>query len=369
MAVMIMDLLRYLGGEVVLASRLRSYDREGSAIRQERLAAVGARLAARAADRLRGSSQVDAWVTYHCYHKAPDLIGPTVSRRLAVPYVIIEPSLAPRQARGPWAVGYAMALRALRCADLLLPVTRRDATALIGSAERLPAVRHFPPFLDAAPYRLAASRRAWHRARVAGLTGLDPDQPWLLTVAMMRQDVKRQSYRGLSQALAALGERPWQLLVVGDGEARDDVVAEFARFAASRVRFLGTAEGTTLTALYAASDLFVWPAFGEAYGMAMLEAQAAGLPVIACQEGGVADIVADGVTGLLTTDRDMRQLSVAVELLLGDPQRRLAMSAAASAKVVEQHDRPVAADRLRAALAEAAEARRRLWSTGCRSSS
>ena len=46
--------------------------------------------------------------------------------------------------------------------------------------------------------------------------------------------------------------------------------------------------------MYAAADLYVWPAVREAYGIALLEAQAAGLPVVAGREGGVAEVVADG---------------------------------------------------------------------------
>jgi glycosyltransferase involved in cell wall biosynthesis len=70
-----------------------------------------------------------------------------------------------------------------------------------------------------------------------------------------------------------------------------------------RVRSLGALPGGRLPALYAACDLYVWPAVREAYGMAMLEAQALGLPVLAGDEGGVADVVADGVTGRLVPRR------------------------------------------------------------------
>ena len=72
--------------------------------------------------------------------------------------------------------------------------------------------------------------------------------------------------------------------------------------------------------------------------MALLEAQAAGVPVIAGSEGGVADIVADGSTGLLVEPRSPPAFAVAVRALLDDPERRRAMGAAAQARVLARHD-------------------------------
>ena len=60
------------------------------------------------------------------------------------------------------------------------------------------------------------------------------------------------------------------------------------------MRCVGALPAAALPEIYAAADLYVWPACNEAYGMALLEAQAAGVPVVAGAEGGVPDIVADG---------------------------------------------------------------------------
>jgi glycosyltransferase involved in cell wall biosynthesis len=62
----------------------------------------------------------------------------------------------------------------------------------------------------------------------------------------------------------------------------------------------------------------VWPAINEAYGMALLEAQSAGMPVVAGRTGGVPDIVRDGVTGLLTPIGDEAAFAEAVASLLTD---------------------------------------------------
>ena len=70
--------------------------------------------------------------------------------------------------------------------------------------------------------------------------------------------------------------------------------------------------------LYASADLYVWPAIGEAWGMALLEAQAAGLPVVVGRSGGIPDIVADGEAGILVQAGDARALALAVATLLDD---------------------------------------------------
>ena len=78
--------------------------------------------------------------------------------------------------------------------------------------------------------------------------------------------------------------------VPGGGE----VEAAFESAAPGRARFAGELGSGDLAAIYAASDLCVWPAVNEAYGMAMLEAQAAGVPVVSRAVRGVPDVVCDG---------------------------------------------------------------------------
>ena len=72
--------------------------------------------------------------------------------------------------------------------------------------------------------------------------------------------------------------------------------------------------------------------------MALLEAQAAGLPVVAGASPGVARIVADGQTGFLTPAGDDRMLAAAVQRLAIDPHERRAMGQAAMQKAKLQHD-------------------------------
>ena len=342
MARQFMDLLAGLGHEVVLASRLRSWDGTGNPARQARLAGLGRGLARRL---LSTHPDYQLWFTYHLYHKAPDHLGPAVARALGIPYVVAEASVAGKRAHGPWAMGHAAVLDALAQADGVLAMTRVDRAGLAAVVpdDRLVL---FSPFIDARPFAGAHVQRG----EIAAAYGLDMGQPWLLAVAMMRADAKLRSYRLLAASLAELGCQPWQLLIVGDGPARSVVEAAFAA-QAGRVRFAGELPPCRLPGLYAAADLYVWPACDEAYGLGILEAQAAGLAVVAGAEYGVPDIVQDRRTGLLVAARAPAAFARAIGDLLGTPERRRAMGAQARKRVLAEHDMVPAGHRLTAILA------------------
>ena len=353
MARALVDALARTGQRVEIACRLRSYDRTGDAHRQQRLQALGERCAQKLLRRYRqGQQPPQAWLTYHGYHKAPDWLGPAVSAALGIPYLMIEASFAPKQAAGPWVLGHQATERALRRADVVIGLTEVDLECLAPLVEPPAQLRHLPPFLDPAPYAAARSARERHRTQIAARWAMDPGRPWLLAVAMMRADVKRDSYLLLGQALACMRDRPWQILVIGDGLARAEIEAAFAPLG-PRALFAGALPEALLPALYAACDLYVWPAVREAYGLAMLEAQAAGLPVVAGREGGVAEVVQHGVTGILTPPRDPQAFARAIETLLADPDRRRDMAEAAWHFVAGQRSLDQAASALDAALREA----------------
>jgi glycosyltransferase involved in cell wall biosynthesis len=353
MARALMRALAVGGHPVTLASRLRSYDRVGDAARQARIRSLGGRVAAQLLlryRRTRAKLRPRAWLTYHAYHKSPDWLGPEVSAALGIPYLLAEASFAPKRREGPWATGHAATEGAIRAADVVLALTAIDAECLAPLVVPPAELRRLPPFIDPAPFGAARSERARHRAELATRFGLDPATPWLLAVAMMREDVKRDSYLVLGRALGSLRDRPWQLLVVGDGPARIEIEADLLRLCPERVRFAGALAEADLPACYAAADLFVWPAIGEAYGLAMLEAEAGGLPVVAGREGGVAEVVQDGVTGVLTPARDPEAFAAATARLLDDPERRRAMGDRAARFVAGERSLAHAAGTLASAI-------------------
>jgi glycosyltransferase involved in cell wall biosynthesis len=338
-----LDALLLAGHEPFLAAHLRSFDPVGRALRQKRLAARGRQAAERLIARWRARSDTapGLWFTYHLYYKAPDWIGPAVSAALGIPYVVAEASFAAKRVNGPWDTGHRAVAAALRHADRVIGLNSADRDGvlpLLASPDRYDAM---PPFLDASPF--AAPREPAH-------------PPRLVTVAMMRPGDKLASYRVLGAALAGLLDRDWSLDVIGDGPARAEVAACFEALG-SRIRYAGALAEPAIAQHLAAADLFVWPAINEAFGMALLEAQASGLPVIAGRSGGVGDVVAEGVTGLLTPPGDAAAFAAAVRALLADPPRRIAMGEAARDKIRRDHDLPAAAGRLAGIVAGLGRAR------------
>ena len=351
---LLMEAVACAGHRVNLVSSFCSYDKSGDAKRQAALRDEGLELAHRLVAQWRDGAigaPPDLWLTYHVFYKAPDWLGPHISAALGIPYVLAEASYAAKRAGGPWAIGHEACGNAIRSAALVLCPSRDDIAgiqALVDSPDR---ILHLPPFLDLAPFQAARGGRDAYRAKFAADHDLDPRLPWILVVAMMRPGDKLASYQALAAALARLPDLNWCLIVAGDGPGRAQVEGAFESAVPGRTRFLGEMALAGLAPLYAACDLFAWPAVNEAYGMAMLEAQAAGLPVVSSNLRGVPDVVLDGRTGLLAPPGDEVAFAGRLRELLTDPARRSAMGVAAAHFISSERGVDVAAKRLADALA------------------
>ena len=349
---LIMRAFSLAGHEPYLASTFRSFEGRGEVDRQTAIADAGAAAAQALIRRYRAaprSAWPEAWFTYHVYHKSPDWLGPAVSLALDIPYLVAEASHAPKQADGPWASGYVAAGAAIAQANVVLAVTTDDFDCLRDLVSDPTRLMSLAPFLDSEDYRSERSARQEHRTALARELGCDERRPWILSVAMMRHGDKLDSFQRLGKGLARLRDVDWQLLVVGEGEARRQV--EDALAGAGRVIYAGARCQSSLPRFYVAADVLAWPAVNEAYGMALLEAQASGLPVVAGRERGVPDIVRDGETGLLTAPGDVDEFAVALRRLLQEENLRRRMSEAAADNVATRHDITRAARILDRALA------------------
>ncbi|MEM9551385.1 MAG: glycosyltransferase family 4 protein [Pseudomonadota bacterium] len=316
-------------GPVELVSDLRLFERRGDREAQTKLITTARDEVDRLISVWRGRD-LRAWVTYHNYYKAPDLIGPAVCAALGLAYVQIESTRARSRLYGPWHRFAEAAHKAADAAQVIFYLTQNDRIALDRDRPSGQCLTHLPPFLGDT---FLAKRPL---PRVDSL---------LLSVGMMREGDKMASYKIIAETLALLDDE-WQLDIAGDGPAHAEVKALMAPFGSS-IRFLGELDKGQLQTVYSASSLLFWPGVNEAFGMVYLEAQAAGLPVVAQDRPGVRDVLSggpypaetSGPSALADRIRDLR-----------DPTRHAAAARAASSFVAENHLLSAAANRLRAAL-------------------
>ena len=340
------------GAKVEIASRLRTRLPEADEASQRAMAAKGDAAAKRIIAQYRARPKRErpqAWFSYHLYYKAVDWIGPKVADALDIPYCLAEASHAPKRAEGSYAFSHAACEAAIKRADAIFclnPVDRGCVAPLVAKKRLI----DLPPFLDIEALTKGTPERDAARRHLAQAHGLDPDQPWLIAVGMMRKGDKLASYRLLAEALQHL-DRPWQLIVVGDGEAKADVERAM-RPIAGGVFLLGALPQAKLPAIYAGCDLFVWPAINEAFGMALLEAQCCGLPAVAGAWGGVPAILMDGKTGWLSEPGDATAFSADVDFALDADLWAFAKAARENAR--KKHDIDAAADVLMRSLTKVA---------------
>jgi len=101
--------------------------------------------------------------------------------------------------------------------------------------------------------------------------------------------------------------------------------------------YTGYLNGTELARAYASSDIFVFPSTTDTFGNVIIEAQAAGLPVVVSDVGGPRELVIDGVNGLITKALDVASFTVAICRLVEDEPLRKKMSAAARRSVADRN--------------------------------
>jgi glycosyltransferase involved in cell wall biosynthesis len=141
----------------------------------------------------------------------------------------------------------------------------------------------------------------------------------------------------LVRALALVSARGLEALLVGDGPERAAVEDEIERLGVgSAVRLLG--ERTDVPELLATAHVFVLSTRSEGLPLSVLEAMAAGLPVIASNVGGIHELVADGVSGVLVPPDDPDALAEAIERLVEDPSLAQRLGRAGRRRVAENFD-------------------------------
>jgi phosphatidyl-myo-inositol alpha-mannosyltransferase len=250
--------------------------------------------------------------------------------------------------------------RLLDRASLLLPVS--------GSA-RLAVEPFFPGRYRIVPngvdFEFFASARATEPAlaRPLDIPGevpaerVPPDQAGVLPqrILFVGAAVPRKGLPIMLEAYRLLRTRRQglELLIAGDGPLLAGVRRAVPERLRGEVQFLGSCDRRALRACHAQADVFCAPSLGrESFGMVLLEAMAAGVPVIASDIDGYAEVVDPGVDGLLVSPGDPVALAAALDYLLGDPGLRSRLARAGCRKAASlRWDR--IADAVEAAYLEA----------------
>lgn len=135
---------------------------------------------------------------------------------------------------------------------------------------------------------------------------------------------ERKGVRYIIEALPLLSKRTVKLIIIGsDDEKFYGQLAELKRV---RERIIFVPHSSNLWEYYAASDIFVFPTLCEPFGLVIVEAMASGLPVITSRVAGAADLIIDGVNGLLLrASSDVNDLAAKIELLLSNAELRKTM--------------------------------------------
>jgi glycosyltransferase involved in cell wall biosynthesis len=160
---------------------------------------------------------------------------------------------------------------------------------------------------------------------------------------------RQKGHRYLIRATAEVAPRWPQLhiVLVGDGELRPAIKAQVEEAGvAHRVHFLGSRRD--VPELLAASDSFVLPSLWEGLSVALVEAMASKLPVIATAVSGTSQVVVDGVTGWLVPPADPTSLARVMTELISDPARAARMGAAGRERVAASFSAQAQAEQLAA---------------------
>lgn len=198
--------------------------------------------------------------------------------------------------------------------DMVIAISQGVEAALLAGGVPLARIRRIPSGVETA--RFLPNEQA--RQQLRAVLGLAPHDIMVLTVGALTE---RKGHGILFSAASRLRERGVRLhyVVCGEGSLRPTLEAQ--------VRALGLQEAVHFSGFAAnvpdyvsAADIFVHVPLWEGLGVAVIEALAARLPVVASRVGGIPELIDDQVTGLLVPPQDAAALAVAIERLVHDPQ-------------------------------------------------
>ncbi len=330
---LMMRALEASGYEVEIASRYIAYQkRPSSTLFEERRQGAMAELERLHAEWSGRSERTRPalWFTYHSYCKAPDWLGPAIAEKFGIPYVTAEACRTRQATDADWQEARVQVQEAVQKAAINFCLKRSDLDYLKSFMEDQHSIRSLAPFIDLA--ELDALKAEIPPNPFKG------DAPILVAAGMMRPGAKTQSYLQLAAALERNAEKPWKLVIIGDGPSRSDIETAFSWADAERIHWTGAVSRPEVLEWFSRADIFTWPGIREAIGMVFMEAQSRKLPVVAFNSLGVPLVVEHGETGLLVLENEIEAYAGAISRLLDDPHLRQQMGATAREYIAGQHD-------------------------------
>lgn len=295
------------------------------------------------------NSPADIWLSYHTYYKAPDLLGPICSSRLSIPYVIFQGIYSTKRKRSLKTFpGFLLNRAALQAAQVVFTNKKTDEHNLkrLLPEER---VKYISPGLipDQFNFDLVARRALKEQWNVG-------ERRVVMTTAMLRPGVKTTGVIKVIDSCAELRKRGHDLIliVIGDGVNRSMIEQEGREKLSDNILFLGKIPRHELYRYYSAADVFAFPGIEEALGMVYLEAQSAGLPVVAFNNWGAKEAVIHNETGLLSSAEKPEAFTQDIETLVVDRDRRIKMRDAAKTHIRTNHDSTINYQAVNAKLLE-----------------
>jgi glycosyltransferase involved in cell wall biosynthesis len=266
----------------------------------------------------------------HAYLPAANVIGPVAARLSSVPRVIVS-----KRALAEYKAHYPLLRRVEPLGNRLADVILVNSDAVRRDVER--------------------TERHWEGKFRKIYNGVAPIEPWAPDEAMAfrrREGIPDDTlvalcvsnfypYKGHEELVEAVAKvvpvypNVIFLMVGRDSGTMEATKARVRERGIERsVRFVGSR--TDVPDLLRASDLFVHPSREEGFSNAILEAMAAGLPVVACDVGGNPEAIVDRETGRLVPPRNAWAFASAVAELLADPEKRKAMGEAGRHRATER---------------------------------
>ncbi len=216
--------------------------------------------------------------------------------------------------------------------DAVVAISQGVRSALLVGGVSPSRIHIIPSGIDTARFTLTTEQRTQQRAaqRIA------PDARVVLAVGTLAE---RKGQRTLLQAAVFLQQKGVRLryLICGDGPLRAVLENEAQALGlALNIQFLGFC--SDIIKYLAVTDVFVHVPLWEGLGIAVIEALAAGLPVVASRVGGIPELVEDGRSGLLVPPQEPIALAAAIERIVQDLPSAQALGTAGQSSIRTRYD-------------------------------